>query len=222
MAKIDIFELMFRTIIITVFLLLNLLANAQQRSFQIWNQNSIEISLSDKTLLKFSEKIHATPGNETFDLKFADVFLAREFNHWFEAGGGCRIAGISKDYGWLTEYRSMIYGNFEKESRNLELNFSNRFEYRTFNKADNHFRHKQKFTVEFPVLTAWNLRFYVAEETFEKFTKENLHLARLYGGIQVFELEHIQMKLYYILEKYKSVDVWNTRDIVGLNFSVEL
>lgn len=200
-----------------------LAANAQkERSFQIWNQNSFEIALSKNTWIKFSEKIHYTPWNQNLDLKFADVFLAGELNHWLELGGGYRIAGINRDYGWLKEQRSMIYGNIFRESRKLEITFSNRFEYRVFDKAQNHFRHKQKLTLEFPTLSVWNLRFYVAEETFQKFTSQNLHLARFYAGMQLFEFEHLQMKMYYIFEKFKNNNLWNTRNIAGINLSVEI
>ncbi|HKJ79070.1 MAG TPA: DUF2490 domain-containing protein, partial [Prolixibacteraceae bacterium] len=126
-----------------------------------------------------------------------------------------------KDYGWLTENRAMLVGNLFHDSDQIEWSFSNRFEYRIFDQETNHFRHKQKFTVQFPVLTPGNFRFFVAEETFEKFTSDNLHIARIYAGFQAFELEHLQMKLYYILEKYKAAKTWNTRDILGLNLSYE-
>lgn len=195
---------------------------AQQRSFQIWNENSVEAGISTKTYLDVAGKIHYTPWNNRLDLKYANFYIFNELNNWFELGGGYRIAGINRDYDWLTEQRLMVVGNIFKDSETLEFNFSNRFEYRIFDKTANHFRHKQKFTVNFPVLTAWNLRFFVAEETFEKFTSENLHIIRAYGGLQLFELQYLQMKLYYILEKYKKEETWNTRDIFGLNVSIEV
>ena len=222
-ASLYIFKIMSRFFIV-VFLIFCFLATSAQkeRSFQVWNQNSFEFGLSENTWIQFSEKIHYTPYNQMLDLKFIDAFLAREFNDWLELGGGYRVAGINNNYGWLTEQRSMVYGNVFKESRKLEFKFSNRFEFRAFDKTANHFRHKQQLTLEFPALTAWNFRFYLAEETFQKFNAQNLHLARFYAGVRVFEFEHLQMKMYYILEKFKNNNLWNTRDIAGLNLSVEI
>jgi hypothetical protein len=150
-------------------------------------------------------------------LKYADLFVNRKIKHWFKIGGGYRIAGLNKDFGWLTEQRSMIFGNISKEIKSLEFTFSNRFENWMLNKAENHFRHKQKLTVELPELTHWKLRLYFAEETLEKFNSDKLHLARLFAGLQAFELKSFQLKFYYVLEKYKADNSWNTRDILGLS-----
>ena len=213
---------MIRIFIIALILFPIMHVSAQERSLQLWNQNKVDASLTRKTTLSVSEKIHYTPRNPRPDLKFADVFLMHNMKSWLEFGGGYRLAKINRIIDWLTEQRVMAVGNISNDSEILQLNFSNRLEYRIFNKAEDHFRHKQKLTLQFPVLTSWNLRFWIAEETFEKFTKDNLHLARLYGGLQIFELQYIQMNMYYILEKCKYADEWSTRDILGLNLGIDI
>lgn len=213
---------MFRLFTLALVFFPVLYLSAQERSFQFWNQNKVEAELTTKTTLAFSQKIHYTPRNSRPDLKFADAFLMREVQNWLEFGGGYRLAKIDRDLDWLTEQRLMVVGNIFNDSDMLEFNFSNRLERRIFNKAKNHFRHKQKLTVQFPKLASCNLRFWIAEETFEKFTTDNLHLVRFYGGLQLLVLQKLQMNMYYILEKYKHTENWNTRDILGLNLGINI
>ncbi len=212
---------MVRLLLIAVLICSLFTVSAQEkRKFQLWNLNSFEGQLSPKTKLAVSEKIQYTPGNNFLDLKSGDVFLKNDVNNWLEVGSGIRMSWSRKEYGYLEEQRAMLYGDLSKTIKKLTFSFSNRAEYRMFSTEENHFRHKQKFNIEFPALTPWNLCFYTAEETFYKLTSEKLHIARWYAGIQAVELKHLQLKMYYVYEKHKSIRKWDTVDIFGMNMKI--
>ena len=63
------------------------------------------------------------------------------------------------------------------------------------------------------------MQFYTSEETFIKLNGVGAHLARFYGGISGVQSKHFQLKLYYAFEKYKLIENWGSRDIMGLNLS---
>jgi hypothetical protein len=203
-------------------LLIFFCTSAQERRFQLWNVNNVEVKLSDKTKIGVTEKIHFTPQSGSIDLKFGDVSVKRIFNSWFEAGAVGRILFIRKEDGWLQENRPMIFGNFIKDAGQVELEFSNRFEYRMYKTEPDHFRYRQMITAELPLFHSQWLTAYFSEEGFIRFDNENLHLARLYAGTKLKCSNAIEMKLYYVLEKNKQAYIWRTSDVVGMNLSIDL
>ena len=203
-------------------LLFNFSVLSQERTFQLWNLNNLEVNLSEKTKIGVTEKIHFTPQSGSIDLKLGDVSVKRIFNSWFEAGAVGRILLIRKEDGWLQENRPMIFGNFSKNVGQFELEFSNRFEYRMYKTLADHFRYRQMLTAELPLFAGQWVSAYISEEGFVRFDNENVHLARLYAGTKLKCSNTFEMKLYYVLEKNKQADIWHTSDIVGMNLSIDL
>lgn len=195
--------------------------SAQERIFQLWNLNRVQVALSEKTKIGVTEKVHFTPHSGNIDLKLGDVTIKRSINPWFEAGVAGRILMIRKDYGWLQENRPMVFGDISKKLGRLGFGFSNRFEYRMFKHVDDHFRYRQMFSVELPPFVTPRLIIYAAEEGFIKFNDENLHIARLYAGTKLKCSRIFEMRFYYVLEKSKELDFWNTSDVVGMNLSLD-
>ena len=76
--------------------------------------------------------------------------------------------------------------------------------------------------MKFPAITDWGLQFYVQNESFIKLNGEGIHLARFYSGLTAFEKEHIEIKVYYALQKQELLNDWLTTDILGLNLSFEI
>lgn len=217
-----IFELMTRFISTVFFAILLLNVNAQERIFQIWNQNNFDVNLTPKTSIGISEKIHYTPKYNSIDVKFADLTLDHEFSNWFEIGGGGRLLWINKEYGWLHEKRPMFYANLSSGLGKFEIDFSNRIEYRFFDKAEDHWRHKQKLSLYFPIIPQTALQFYTAFESFYKFNPDGFHILRGYAGIETIKKEHFELKIYYVLEKNKNAANWTFIDIMGIDMSVKL
>lgn len=210
----------FISTVIFAFLLLN--AYAQDRIFQVWNQNNFDVNLTPKTSIGISEKIHYTPKNNSIDVKFADITLDHTFTKWFEIGGGGRLLWINKEYGWLQEKRPMFYADFSSGVGKFEIDFSNRIEYRFLDKAENHWRHKQKLSLDFPKIPQTALQFYTAFESFYKFTADGFHILRGYTGLNMIQKKHFKLNVYYVFERNKSSLNWTPIDILGINMNVEL
>jgi hypothetical protein len=196
--------------------------SAQERIFQFWNSNNLEVLISEKTKIGVTEKIHFTPQSGSIDLKFGEVSVKRIFNSWFEAGAIGRILLIRKEDDWLQENRPIVFGNFTKNAGQVELEFSNRFEYRMYKTLSDHFRYRLMFTAELPLVAGQWISAYISEEGFVRFDNENLHLARIYAGTKLKCSNSFEMKLYYVLEKSKRTEIWQTSDIIGMNLSIDL
>ena len=199
-----------------------MISASQDRNFQIWNLNSFDVPLADKTSIKFSEKIHYTPKTNSIDLKFADTKLEYNIKSWCTIGGGGRFLWFRRDNDWIQEQRPMVFGTLSASINRFDLDFSNRIAYRFLNKADNHFRHWQKFVISFPEISKPKFQFFSAFESFCKLNIEKLHMLRLYAGMNTIQKDHFEMKIYYALQKNKDVPYWITTDIIGINFSIEI
>ncbi|WP_372949037.1 DUF2490 domain-containing protein [Mariniphaga sp.] len=211
-----------RLTILLFTLLFNFSVLSQERTFQLWNLNNLEVNLSEKTKIGVTEKIHFNPQSGSIDLKLGDISFKRILNSWFEAGAVGRILLIRKEDGWLQENRLMIFGNFSKDAGKIELEFSNRFEYRMYKTLADHFRYRQMLTAELPLFAGQWVSAYISEEGFVRFDNENVHLARLYAGTKLKCSNTFEMKLYYVLEKNKQADIWRTSDVIGMNLSIDL
>ena len=210
-------------ILISLFLLtLPFPCLSQERKFQIWSSGSAKTRLRGSTWLGASGKTHYSPGNSGLDLKFGDVKIEQEITDWFKLGGGGRLLWIKKEYGWLQEKRPMLYGDLTAKMNPFELDFSNRIEYRFLNKAENHWRHRQKVTLNFPAIIQKRLIMFTAFESFFKFNTREVHLARLYAGIDAIRQKYFDLQVYYVFEKNRQPGFWNTTDVLGISISVEI
>ncbi|QIA08230.1 DUF2490 domain-containing protein [Draconibacterium halophilum] len=196
---------------------------AQERQFVLWNQNRVAIEPWEKINIEVSEKVHYSPKCSTLDVKYGDIFIGHQVLNWMQYGAGFRISYTNLQVGdWLQENRTMFFVNLGKEHNKFEFDFYNRFEYRIYKVLNNYFRYRQSFRMKFPALTNWGMQFYLQEESFLKLNGEGTHLARLYSGLTVFEMKHVEIKIYYALQKQEVLNNWLTADILGLNLSFEI
>lgn len=208
---------------LTIFLIFFFLnVDGQERIFQIWNQNNFDVYLSPGTSIGISEKIHYRPKNNSIDVKFADITLDHKFSNWLKIGGGGRLVWISREYGWLREKRPMFYADFSSGLGKFEIDFSNRIEYRFLDRAEDHWRLKQKLNLDFPRIPQTALQFYTAFESFYKFNSGRFHILRGYAGLNTIQKEHFDLKIYYVFEKNRNAVNWTSIDILGINMSVRL
>lgn len=195
---------------------------AQERIFQIWNQNKLDVQLSERTTFGVSEKIHYVPENGNISLKFGDISIKQKLSEWFEIGAAGRLLWIRSGNGWLQEQRPMAFGNVSTSLGKFEFDFSNRFEFRMYKILNDHFRHRQMFSIEIPPFYTEKIKFYVSEEGFYRFDSENFHLLRIYAGTKMQMNNYFELKFYYVFEKLKKNPSWLHSDILGFNLSVEL
>lgn len=209
------------TVIVFFFLLLGT-STAQERKFQFWNLNTVAVGLWKDVRFEATEKVHFTPENQDFDLVLGDLWLKNQPLHWLEYGTGFRMVHSRKEVGWRDERRAMLLANLYGGLHHFGLSLSNRFEYRTFEYAANHFRYREMITLDFPEIRPLNINFYASEEGFLKLNPESWHLVRYYTGIQTVNIRKFEMKVYYAFERNKSGRIWNLTDIVGMNMRFEL
>lgn len=212
-----------KTLTIALILFFCRIGMAQERNFLLWNQNGMEVKISDRFSVGVNEKIHYNPRSGELNMKFGDVFVKRHFTDWFEMGVTGRMLWHKEKTGWLQETRAMWFGNLSAGLDKLDVDFSNRIEYRMYEVLPNHFRHRQMLSVEMPpfVDVRW-LKVYLAGESFFRFDERQIHLARLYSGTKVRYSNTFEMKVYYVLEKSRKPSWWNTSDVIGLNLNIEL
>ncbi len=211
-----------RLFLSAILILLFLQAFPQEREFQLWNQNNFDLLISNKTSVGISQKIHYLPKENERELFFADLTLDHKLTRWLEIGGGGRLLWFNKDFGRLTEKRPMLYASVFKGFGKYQLEYSTRLAYRFLGSANpNHFRNKQKLTLDFPEIQWANLTFFTALESFYKFNADKFHIARFYAGLTTFKNDWFDLKLYYVFQKNKNLSHWITTDILGLNMNIE-
>lgn len=209
------------------YLLLSILISincfAQERQYVLWNRNQVAVKPWNKVSIEVSEKVHYSPKRSTLDLKYGDIFIGHQAFNWLKCGAGFRVSSLNLQNGeWLQENRPMVFADFGKDAGKFEFDLYNRFEYRTYKELKNYFRYRQSFRMKFPAITEWGMQFYLQEEAFVKLNGAGTHLARFYSGLTAFEKEHIEIKIYYALQKQELLNHWLTADILGLNLSFDI
>lgn len=204
-------------------ILLSINSFAQERQLELWNKNQVTIEPWEDISIDVSEKIHYSPKRSAIDVTYGDIFIGHQILNWLEYGVGFRISCVNLQEGeWLQENRPMLFVNLARDAGNFEFDFYNRLDYRSYKSLKNHFRYRQSFRMKFPAITNWGMQFYLQEESFTKLNGDGTHLARFYSGLTAFEKEHVEIKVYYALQKREVLTRWFTTDIVGLNLSFEI
>jgi len=218
LAVFNIFVIMFKWLTILLLIVSSFRLQGQNRELEIWNKNQVQVKPFTSFVLDVAEKVQYSTGADLLKVKYAELNVGHTPVKWLKYGLGYRLVDYNLGHGvWLTENRPMLFANLNEKVHDFAFSFSNRLEYRTFLKADNHFRHRQSFSIYFPSLAQWGMTFYVSEETFLKFTKDDLHLARFYSGLNAVKTKRFDMNLYYALQKNKLIGEWHSGDVLGLD-----
>ncbi|MFV0590229.1 MAG: DUF2490 domain-containing protein [Draconibacterium sp.] len=210
---------MFRWPLILLFTLSSFYVLGQEeRDLEIWNKNRFQVNPGKNIVIDVAEKIQYSKNSELLRVKYAELYVGHIPVKWLKYGVGYRLVDYNQGNGiWLRENRPMLFANLNKKVNNFGFVFSNRFECRTFMKAENHFRYRQSFRVNFPSITNWGMNFYLSEETFIKFNSQRLHLARFYSGLKAVTTKCFDLNFYYALQKIKSTNDWYSGDVLGLD-----
>jgi len=196
---------------------------AQQREVELWNRNKISVKLTEKLKLRVAENVHYSTLRGDFNLKYAELFVGHEAKSGLEFGGGYRRASYLADSDlWENENRATLYINLSEPVEKFRIVFSNKLEYRSFKHLNDYFRNRQAIKFEFPLLTAWGMRFYLTEESFFKFNAEHLHMVRFFAGLTVLKKQHFNISTYYGLQESKLAEKWFGSDILGLNLNISI
>lgn len=181
------------------------------------------VHLSEKLLLKVSEKVHYLPKSNSLDSYYGDLFLSRPVNSWMNVSAGYRIIeSRTTDDDWRTENRPMLSVDLYKKQSNFSFQWYSRLDYRMYKSIDNYCRYKQGVKFQSPKLTPWNLQLFTSEELFVKLNGDGTHMARFYGGVDSAVGSRSKISAFYILQKTKSSGEWGNTDVVGLKFYIAI
>lgn len=196
----------------------------ENRNFELWNQNSVSGKIGEKSAIVLSEKIHFNSANSEITLKFGEVSYRRSVEKWFSWSGGVRFTALRREYGWLNEQRPMVSLSFYPASEKLKLNFSSRFEYLMYKNQNSYFRNLEKIEVESHAFTSLGLSLFSMGEIFTRLNRDNFHIFRWYGGMNMFtHLKFFRMRAFYALQYLKNGNsVWVPTDVVGLNVNISI
>ncbi|WP_423127534.1 DUF2490 domain-containing protein [Gaoshiqia sp. Z1-71] len=213
-----------KKVLILVFLLSCLcVANAQdERELFLWNTTSVTTGIRPASVLCLSVRTQYQPSERRRDLSYLDLSWTNTLNSWLKLGLAYRSVQTPRESGDVYEYRPQAFGVLYNNKRKVQYSLANRMEYRLFNRGETHFRYYNNFFVYFPAIISKLPKPYAGEELFTKLNGVGLHLARLYGGLRVWECNSFDIDLYYIFQKSKTADQWNDADILGMNLKFKI
>lgn len=196
----------------------------ESRNFELWNQNSVSGKIGEKSAIVLSEKIHYSSTKSEITLKFGEVSYKRSVEKWFSWSSGVRFTALKKENGWLNEQRPMVSLSFFPSAGNLKLNLSSRFEYLMYKNQNSYFRNLEKIEVESQPFTSLGLSVFSMGEMFTRLNRDNFHIFRWYGGMNMFtHLKFLRMRVFYALQYLKNNDaLWVPTDVVGLNLNISI
>lgn len=206
-----------------LFVCLGLSAFSQDdRSTGLWNKISLIIGLNSRSDLCISTKTQYIVSENTRELTNLDCSVSRTMNSWLKLGAAFRAAQMPKETGDVYEYRPQFLTTIFDNKHLFKYKTTNRLEYRDFTKGNDYFRYYNNVFIDFPVLPVKFPCPYLGEELFIKLNGEGLHLARIYGGLHVYEQSHFTVDVYYVWQKTKTERSWSGSDIFGLNLTFKI
>ena len=198
-------------------------AEAQEsRNFELWNQNSVTGKIGQKSAIILSEKIHYNSSCSEITLKYGEVSYRRSVEKWFSWSGGLRFTSLRREHGWLNEQRPMVSLSFIPASEKMKINFGSRFEYLMYKNQNSYFRNLEKIEIESYPFTSLGLSLFSMGEVFTRLNRDNFHIFRWYGGLNMFtHLKFMRMRVFYALQYLKNGEsVWVPTDVIGLNLNI--
>lgn len=207
--------------ILFLFIIINSNASGQVKSeTQLWNTNTFAIQVIKDLNIEISEKNQYSYNTSSLNLKHGELWLKHKLTHWVEYGAGFRVISGKKETLWKKEQRFMVLLNLNKNIGKFELNLSNRFEHRNIKDSHNHIRYRELISLNSPQISLLNTFFFISEEAFLRIDNEKIHLYRIYGGIQTFNSNYFELKLFYAFEKSLQENHWKAGNILGLNLKL--
>lgn len=189
----------------------------------VWNYNSLAGNLGEKTQLVFSEKLHFNIAETLLDYKQTDIILYHDFTKNVTLGLSLRNANSYKGDSWISEITPQFYAEYTAKLKNIEIKFSNRFDYRNFDDGSKQTRYRNKLTFVSPVsLMKFGLRPYIAEEMFVKLNGGGFYNYRFFGGIYLFDIRFLEINLFYCYNRFEQTETWTYQNVGGiyLNFNI--
>jgi hypothetical protein len=192
------------------------------RSTYLWNTTSLVAGLGQRSSLCIATRTQYQAFEDSRELTYLDCSFIRTMNSWLRLGLAFRTVQTPKETGDVYEYRPQLITTVYNNRHQLQYRSTNRLEHRSFNKGDAHFRYYHNIIVDFPAFAPKVPRIFLEEELFTKLNRESFHLARVYGGLHIYEQPHFVVDLFYIWQQTKAGGEWAGSDVFGLNLTFKI
>lgn len=205
------------------FSLLNLaifsLAHAQlEGDWQLWNIVSAEKKMNDSLRFNLEEETRWSEDINRFMYQSLDTGLVYGVSGWLDLGGNFRYV-IQDDAGqWEHESRPHLNAMLKYSWRKLQFLNRSRFEYRYLTRTKDTWRYRNLSEIMLPFdWASLKISPYLKEEVFFKFDQDDYNQNRLSGGMQFELLRCIEIDLFYLWQRVKSLGEWKNINVLGTN-----
>ena len=190
------------------------------RDFQYWNTESIEVKLSKNWRIKVTEEFRFGGNAGSFYYNHTDVGINYLLNEYLELSANYRQAFQKKNKKWDPEYNPHINGTIKVKLYDFVFKDRNRFEYKIKESSDNSWRYRNKLSADLPFKwTKLNIQPFVADEIFYSFDESRLNRNRVYAGLKMFFLENLKGEIYYMCQSTKGSE-WKECNILGTSLKL--
>lgn len=191
-------------------------SSQEKRDFYLWNTTYLYVPLRPQYNLRLSAKVQYLSQEDLREMTYLDLSVSRKMNNWLNLGLAFRTSQHQKLTGEKMEYRPQLVSTMHWSSSKIKYSTTNRPEYLMFSEGDSYGRFYHNIFVHFSSFGKWP-KPYLGEELFTKLNGEQLHLARIYGGLHVLERKHFRVDVYYVWQQLKVSGQWRGADVAGLN-----
>lgn len=188
----------------------------EKRDFYLWNTTYLQARLSSQYSFRLSAKVQYLTSDDLREMTYLDAAVSRKMNDWLNLGLAFRTTQHKKLTSDKMEYRPQLVTTMNWTSSKIKFSTTNRPEYLMFSEGDNYGRVYHNIFVHFSSFEKWP-KPYLGEELFTKLNSDQLHLARIYGGLHVLERQHFRVDVYYVWQQLKVSGQWRGADVAGLN-----
>lgn len=191
--------------------------------FQVWNTDSEEFKITDKSKITLEEEFRWADNASEFHYHHYDLGLSYSLKKYLSLGGGYRQVYELKRGKFKQEHEPYLAATLFYDCLGFKLDDRNRLEYRHFSYQRDAWRYRNKFTVRLPWKLAplrkcasFEIQPYISDEIFVGFAAiTELSQNRFSPGLSMNFTKNLKGEVYYMLQRTKSSGKWVDANILG-------
>ena len=180
------------------------------------------MALPSNNAVCLSTKTHYRQTDQFQEMTYVDLKGLHQFTGWLKLGLAFRLTQMPSVSGDEYEYRPQLVSTFSKHWKPFCFSSTLRLEQRWFKYGKSHQRLYHNLFVNFPLLTQKFFKPIIGEELVFKLNGDNLHLARVYGGMGVYTAPHWGVELFYVWQSSKKPTYREKSDVLALKLKFKI
>jgi len=192
--------------------------------WQYWGTLNASTKLSDEWKLGVEEE--ARWGDDATNPYYNHTDVGVTYSglaDWFDLGINYRHINEEKSNEWKTEYRPHVNGIVKWKLKDFSFSNRSRFEFREREDSDETWQYRNKLLVNPPIsLTKYEMKPYIADETFFDSDSKELNRNRFYSGFSFKIFKNLKGDVYYLWQRSKSSSSgkWTDVNAVGTKLKI--